>query len=49
MKSEQEIRELLRKLDNKDKQIKELDEEGFLSWSDKAGHWADCLNWMVEE
>jgi len=48
MKTEKEIREMLIKL-SKNKQIKELDEEGFLSWTDKAGHWADCLGWVLNK
>ncbi len=49
VKSEEEIKEMLKKLDSKDKQIKELDEEGFLRWSDKAGHWVDCLDWVLSK
>ena len=47
MKSEKEIKELKEKLDSKNPSIKELDADGFLSFSDKAGHWADCLDWIL--
>ncbi len=49
MKSEQEIKELKKKLDSKNLAIKELDADGFLSWSEKAGHWADCLDWVIKK
>ena len=41
MKSEQEIKELKKKLDSKNPAIKELDEDGFMSWSDKEAHCAE--------
>lgn len=46
MKSEEEIKEMLGKLDNKS--INELSDDGFVDYSDKAGHWEDCLRWVLK-
>lgn len=48
MKSEKEIREMHEKLNN-NKSIKELDEEGFVNYTDKGGHWSDCLDWVLTD
>lgn len=48
MKSEKEIKELIEKLD-KNKLIKELDKQGFVEYTYKAGHWLDCLNWVLRK
>jgi len=47
MKSEKEIKEFMAKLEGKSPELKELDADGFLSLSDKAGHWSDCLDWVL--
>lgn len=49
MRTEKEIKELLDRLDAKKGVLKELDNMSFLSLSDKAGHWIDCLEWVLGE
>ena len=48
MKSEKEIRELYDKLSDNEL-IVSLNKEGFVKYSDKGGHWLDCLDWILRE
>jgi len=45
MKTEKEIRELKEKLENS---FKELDDAGFITLTEKGGHWLDCFEWILE-
>jgi hypothetical protein len=40
MKTEKEIRAKL-------KMIKEIPNDGFIEATNKAGHWEDCLDWVL--
>ncbi len=42
-----ELQELYDKL-TKSKEVKELDDAGFITLSDKGGHYTDCLAWILE-
>ena len=48
MKTEKEIMKMFRKLTN-NKGIEELDSNGFISYTDKSGHWEDCLAWILDK
>lgn len=46
MKSEEEIRALIKTINDTEKSIKI---DGMLELTDKAGHWLDALEWVLED